>query len=54
MDIWDILFSAVLAMFVLSVAWGWCKLYKWIVEPAKLHRPPSTSFPANLDFTQHG
>jgi hypothetical protein len=51
---WDILFSAVLAVFALSAVWVWWKLYQWIVEPAKHHRPPSGSFPPNPHFTQHG
>ena len=35
MDIWDILFFAVLVVFALSAAWEWRELYEWFVEPAK-------------------
>jgi hypothetical protein len=51
-DIWDILLSAVLVVFVLSAAWGWRKLYEWFVEPAKHHQPPLAPLPSNPSFTQ--
>jgi hypothetical protein len=51
-DIWDILLSAVLAVFVLSAAWGWREFYEWFVEPAKHHQRPSAPSPSNPSFTQ--
>jgi hypothetical protein len=53
-DIWDILLTAPLAVFaLLSGAWGWFKLYKWIVKPARYHQPPRAPLPSNPNLAQN-
>lgn len=45
MDVVDILVWCGFVLLTMSVVIGWYKLYRWFVEPARRHKPPSASLP---------